>query len=87
MIRTKTGRRCDGWEDRCPHLRRKFPIGCSVELSPNAKETWPRYANKTGIVISYEELSCPVVQWSKGKRGIGYNPCHIRRKATEEIPQ
>lgn len=79
MIQTKTGRRCDGWEDRCPNLRKKFPIGCHVELSPDAKQIWPRHANKIGIVISYECLSCPVVRWSKGNRGIGYAPGYVRR--------
>jgi hypothetical protein len=51
-------------------VKNLFPVGCTVELKPHAKNYWPKYKKAIGKISDYKKnnATMALVLWSDRKR-------------------
>lgn len=60
-------------------LKRRFPIGCKVKMSPEGRRSFPNYADRIGEVVGYYQRVSPKVLFEGRVTSSSWHPDFLHR--------
>jgi hypothetical protein len=61
-------------------MRRDYPVGCRVRMSPFGRKTWPISADKKGKIVGYSRTNFSVhILWDGRKTTTNFHVDYIER--------